>query len=73
MEYKAKMRSQRRNRENVSSVIGLPLREGKMGAEPRCLGTWALGGRRKLKPLAAMGVMKGSEFVGAEGAEFNFR
>lgn len=73
MEHKADVRSQRRNRENASSVIGLPLGEGKMGAEPRCLGTWALGGGRKLKPLATMGVTKGSEFVGVEGAEFNFR
>lgn len=73
MEYKAKVRSRRKTRENVSLVIGHPLGEGELGVEPRCLGTWALDGRRKLKPLAAMGVMKGSELVGVEGAGFNFR
>lgn len=73
MEYNVKVRSQRKTRENVSLVIGHPLGEGEMGAEQRCLGTWALAGRRKLEPLAAVGVMKGSEFVGVEGTEFNFR
>lgn len=53
--------------------IGHPHGEGEVGAGLAHLGSWALGGRRKLKPLAAMGVIKGSEFVGVEGAEFNFR
>lgn len=34
---------------------------------------WALGGKRKSEPLATMGVMEGSECVGVEGAELNFR
>lgn len=67
------MRSQREARENVSSGTGHPLREGEAAAELRSLGTWALGGRRKLEPLAAMGAIEGSEFVGVEGAELNFR
>lgn len=71
MEYE--VRSQKENRENVSLVIGHPLGKGETGAEPRRLGTWASGGRRKSNPLAAVGVTEGSEFVGVEGAEFNFR
>lgn len=34
---------------------------------------WALSGKRKLEPSAAMGVTEGSECVGVEGAELNFR
>ena len=36
---------------------------------------WALGGKRKLEPLAAtrVTVTEGTEFVGVEGAELKFR